>query len=637
MSTPAVVAFILGRDEAARARTIASLAAQTISVKVLGAGATLLTQHAPVLVMVAAGVALDTTACERAVWYLSSHPVAGWVSGGPYHDANPTAPLEACLQFCAVRSAEARAVMTDRVWRDAGHTGAATPGLAMHCIVSLKRRGAYGGWLDPVLAVAADDAAQQQTIDRAYASLPLLDLDETDFVEPELSAPWPLPLQHLIQPATPALDVQVAPATGARVLALLQGFPMGGYTAFNADVLPRLAARGHVITTACLEWWRSDWRLDQLRAVAPDIHHVPSVVPFAAMAAYVEHLMTSRAIDVVLLSHAFAGYRLLPWLRARFPHVAFVDYVHTEWFEQSMYGSYATMSAQWSAALDAHIASSRALAEAIVQGGAEPSRVQVAHIGIDTATWSRAGIDRDGIRSAFGASAESTVLLFAGRVSPEKRPLIAVEALEQLRAEGRDVRLVVAGDGPLLRAMHDMVATRGLAEWVSFLGEVDEATLRQVYSAADVFFAPSEIEGIARTLYEAMSMECVPVVSNVGGQRELVTTSCGTLVNPQPGTVATYLPSLRSWCDAAARMRAGQAARAHIVEHFDSQHTVAALEAAFSSARASARGRVGGEAPPALLMPPALAEEMAVLGLDVARRQALAAAAAANGARGRSA
>ena len=614
--------LIVGNDEAARSRTLSSLEAQTVAVPVLQAGDSVAASGAGIVILAAAGATLDRTACERLVWYLATHPQVEWVSGGAYGSAGPEHALGGIMHIVAVREARAVTLLGAPVWRRAGHDAVATPGVALQCVMAMQRAGGAGGWLDPLLT-SLDEVtpALRADLARAAATLDVLGVSVEQLVDVRATRPSPLPLQHVPTSPLPAMPVRLEPARATRTLVLVQGFPMGGYSAFNADLIPRLVARGHAVTTAALEWWRSDWRLDQVRRVAPDIHHVPSAVPFAHIPSYLEHLIRSREIEVVLLSHAFLGYRLLMHLRATFPQVAFVDYVHTEWYEAGMYGSYATMSAAWSSQLDAQIVSSGALGQSLVREGAHPDRVHVAYIGIDTTQWKRAGIDRDEIRSAFGASADSVVLLFAGRVSPEKRPLLALDALERLRAEGRDVRLVVAGDGPVLRALHEEVAIRQLDEWVSLLGEVDEHTLRQVYSAADIYFAPSEIEGIARTLYEAMAMECVPVVSDVGGQRELVEPAFGAVVTPGPGTIDGYLPALRRWCAPDRRAAAGVAARAAIVAKFDSQQTLASIEGAITAARTRrAHSSIPADS--------AMAREFAVLGLEVARRHAAAMAAA---------
>lgn len=626
-----VTALVIGGTDAERRTTIASLDAQSVAVHVVRAGEAVVSHGGGTLLLIAAGTVVDVTAAERFAWFLGTHPHYEWVVGGAYRDTMPVDGTSALMHCVAVRTERACALLGAPVFTSAGHDGRGTPGLSLRLVVAMHRAGGRGAFLEGTRA-DTDSPPEwlHEDVARAHATLAVLGVDPAALVDPRSTRPSPLPVQRLAA-STSWPAVQPAPDARRRALVLVQGFPMGGYTAFNADLIPRLVAHGYAITTASLEWWRSDWRLDRVRAVAPDIHHVPSVVPFANMADYIAHLIRSRRVQVVFMSHTFLGYRLLMQLRAQFPDVAFVDYVHTEWFEVGMYGSYAAMSARWSSQLDAQIVSSAALGRALVRDGADPARVHVAYIGIDAARWTRQGIDRDGIRLAFGAGPDSTVLLFAGRVSPEKRPLLAVDALERLRAEGRDVRLVVAGDGPLLRALSDEVNARGLDASVSLLGEVDEDTLRQVYAAADIVFAPSEIEGVARTLYEAMAMECIPVVSDVGGQRELVHTDFGALVPPGRGVVDDYLPALRRWCDPRMRDRAGAAARARIEATFDSHHTLAAIDGVIDGAIAAAGARRAAPVAESTAADRAIAEELAVLGTEVARRHAVAVAAALDG------
>jgi glycosyltransferase involved in cell wall biosynthesis len=450
---------------------------------------------------------------------------------------------------------------------------------------------------EPVIATHTDAAVLTQIHAAAGAALQRLGLDAAALVAHDTHHMSALPIQALQHPIAPAFAVRRAAATAARILVLVQSFPMGGYTAFNADLLPRLAARGHVITTCMTEVWHSDWRLDQVRAVSPDIHHAHAVVPAPAVAAYIDWLITSRAVEVVLLSHSYLGYHLLPWLRARHPGVAFVDYVHTDWFEAGMYGSYATMAARWESQLDAQLATSHALVAQLVAGGCAPEAVRAAHIGVDTTVWQHTGQRLADVRQSFGATRDTVVLLFAGRVSPEKRPLLAIDVLARLLTEGTDARLVIAGGGPLLRACADHATARGVASSVHILGELDEHTLRHVYASADVFLA----------------LGCVPVVSDVGGQRELVVPGTGSLVDASRNDAAPYLEGVRPFLDRTVRAQAAAAARAHITSHFDSARTVQTVCETLALARMR---RVARQA----VVPAAIAEELAVMGLDVLRR-----------------
>jgi glycosyltransferase involved in cell wall biosynthesis len=290
--------------------------------------------------------------------------------------------------------------------------------------------------------------------------------------------------------------------------------------------------------------------------------------------------------------------------------------VHTDWFEPAMYGSYATMAMRFASQLDAQLATSEALVAQLVAGGCAPEAMRAAHIGIDTDVWQHTGARRGDIRSSLGATNETVLLLFAGRLSPEKRPHLAVDVVAQLTQDGRDVVLVFAGDGPLLKATHDRAHASGVGDRCKFLGELDEPTLRATYAAADVFLAPSEIEGVARSLYEAMAMGCIPVVSDVGGQCELVAPETGSLVPACGNDASRYANAVRRYFDNTVRTTTSAAARARIVNGFGFTRTVGIVLNTLALARARRRARQD-------VLQPEMAEELAVQSLEMIRRHAL--------------
>ncbi len=599
-----------GASSGARERTLASVSAQSIDVEVVTTTEALLRGSGEFVALVLSGTVLDATACERAVWFLASHPAVPCVTGASATPSATSAMLAAALQFVVMRMSVAQRLL------DAGDQLQAATAIAL-IIGSRRESGRGAGWVsDPLIRANADPAILVRIEAEAHVALQQLALDDAALFDLGASGVPVAPQQALTSVAWPAIDVKRAPTGGMRILALLQGFPMGGYTAFNAELLPRLTASGHAVTTCTTEFFRTDWRLDLVRDAAPDIHHAHAVVPSTAVPSYIDWLITSRAIDVVLLSHSYLGFHALPYLRARHPTVAFVDYVHTDWFESAMYGSYATMASRFEGQLDAQLATSVALASQLIDAGCDAAAVRTAHIGIDTAAWRHAGPRLEAVRTSLGASKDTVVLLFSGRISPEKRPELAVDALVQLRAEGTDALLVFAGSGQLLQATHERSVALGVESSCKFLGELDEATLRHVYAAADLFIAPSAIEGIARSLYEAMAMGCVPVVSDVGGQRELVIDGTGSLVNAACATASPYVDGIRPWLARDARSRASAAARAHIVAHFDSHRTV---QKVCDALRLGITRRVIRQE----TLPAAMAEELAVMAIEVMRRHVL--------------
>lgn len=120
-------------------------------------------------------------------------------------------------------------------------------------------------------------------------------------------------------------------------------------------------------------------------------------------------------------------------------------------------------------------------------------------------------------REKLGIADDAFVLFSAGRVIREKGFHIGLNAFRRLRAEGRNVHYIVAGDGKYLAHLKDFVHAHGLQDTVTFLGFVQHDTLRSYYNAADVFVAPTlRAEGFPLTFCE--SLLCgVPVIASAFG------------------------------------------------------------------------------------------------------------------------
>ncbi|MFI6349766.1 glycosyltransferase [Streptomyces sp. NPDC050560] len=113
---------------------------------------------------------------------------------------------------------------------------------------------------------------------------------------------------------------------------------------------------------------------------------------------------------------------------------------------------------------------------------------------------------------AWYARADETLLALCSRLSVEKRPGIALDALAALLARGVRARLVVAGDGPLGPRLRQRAAARGLP--VTFLGHIsDRATLGALQATADVCLAPGPAETFGLAALEALAC-ATPVVVN---------------------------------------------------------------------------------------------------------------------------
>ncbi|MCK6439395.1 MAG: N-acetyl-alpha-D-glucosaminyl L-malate synthase BshA [Planctomycetes bacterium] len=146
-----------------------------------------------------------------------------------------------------------------------------------------------------------------------------------------------------------------------------------------------------------------------------------------------------------------------------------------------------------------------------------------------------------------------------------KRPLDVIEAFAKI-CRTLKARLIMLGDGPLLRACKDRSKDLKIADRVRFLGTVD--TPWELLPQADVFFLPSEHESFGLAALEAMSCGVPVVASNTGGISEVLTHGeTGFLSNV--GDVAGYAKSMEQLLsDPKLHKRMADAARAHAVDRF---------------------------------------------------------------------
>ncbi len=136
------------------------------------------------------------------------------------------------------------------------------------------------------------------------------------------------------------------------------------------------------------------------------------------------------------------------------------------------------------------------------------------------------------MRERANIPADSIVLLYAGRISPEKNIELLTDLMKVLsKAETRDFRLLVAGAGPKadwLKAETDKLFPNKIV----LLGHLDKETLASYYANADVFVHPNPREPFGIGPLEAMASGVPVVAPNSGGILSYATQENAWLVEP---------------------------------------------------------------------------------------------------------
>jgi glycosyltransferase involved in cell wall biosynthesis len=194
--------------------------------------------------------------------------------------------------------------------------------------------------------------------------------------------------------------------------------------------------------------------------------------------------------------------------------------------------------------------------------------VTVVPNGVDTTRFAPEGPASDRVPDA------GPLVLFVGRLVEGKRPRDAVHALAHVRERtGLDVRLAVAGEGPLREAVADLAADLRVADAVTLLGQVPYDEMPRLYRAADALLLPSRAEGLPRTVLESFASG-TPVVTSDLPQVAPVAEVGGRTASP--GDVAGFADALATLStDPDLRASLGAAGRAHVAAEHDWSDTVA--------------------------------------------------------------
>ena len=142
----------------------------------------------------------------------------------------------------------------------------------------------------------------------------------------------------------------------------------------------------------------------------------------------------------------------------------------------------------------------------------------------------------DDIRTEMGVRAgipqDSIMLLYAGRISPEKNIGLLVDVMNILSKDSQhDFRLLVAGAGPQSEWLREK-GEKSAPGKIKLLGHLDKETLANYYANADVFVHPNPKEPFGIDPLEAMASGVATVAPNAGGILSYATDENAWLVEP---------------------------------------------------------------------------------------------------------
>jgi glycosyltransferase involved in cell wall biosynthesis len=180
------------------------------------------------------------------------------------------------------------------------------------------------------------------------------------------------------------------------------------------------------------------------------------------------------------------------------------------------------------------LAVSEALKADMVRIDMPEERITVHYTGVDLDRFNVQ--DRATAKSALGIS--GTLIVSVGALIPRKGQSLVIDSLPHLP----DAQLVLIGEGEDRARLSQQAEAMGVADRVTFTGNLPHEEIAAWLSAADVMALPSASEGLANAWVEALACGTPIVITNAGGAREVLTDeSAGRIVERTAGGVLAGL------------------------------------------------------------------------------------------------
>ena len=134
----------------------------------------------------------------------------------------------------------------------------------------------------------------------------------------------------------------------------------------------------------------------------------------------------------------------------------------------------------------------------------------------------QAGVDRWGIRRRFGVGDHEKLVLYVGRLVPQKGIEYMIRAAPRVSWRFPEAKFVIVGEG-WMRGHLEWIAEQSGQRWrINFTGFISDEDLVALTKSADVMVVPSVYEPFGIVALEGMAAGVPVVASQVGGLAEVV-------------------------------------------------------------------------------------------------------------------
>lgn len=318
--------------------------------------------------------------------------------------------------------------------------------------------------------------------------------------------------------------IRKAESPKINILMIIPWMITGGADKFNLNLISRLNPEKFEFTIITTLPAKNEWR-ENFEKYAT-IYDLTTFLDMKDWLGFINYIIEKNSINLIFNSNSEFGYKILPYLKARNPEIPIVDYVHMEeWYWKN--GGFSRDSSIVSNVIDKTFTCNENSRQILIKHfDRKPRETKTIYIGTDILENKEKSGEKLTLKNA--KDADKKYIGFICRMVEQKRPYLFLEVCKKLYETEKNLKVIVAGDGPMLTGFKKKVKDNNLEEIFEFKGKVQNP--KDIYEMCDITVNTSIKEGVALTTYESLALGVPVVASDVGGQKEVITEDVGIVV-----------------------------------------------------------------------------------------------------------
>ena len=311
------------------------------------------------------------------------------------------------------------------------------------------------------------------------------------------------------------------------ILMMIPWMVTGGADKFNLDLLTGLDKDKFDITIVTTEPTVNTYRQEFEKNAT--VYDLTTFLDKKYWTSFINYIIKKNNINLIFNTNCKFGYSALPYIKAKYPKIPIVDYIHMEeWYNRN--GGYSRDSSMVESVIDKTLLCNKNSEKILIDYfKRNKNDLETVYIGVNEKEFNPQDYNKEELLKKYNINKnERYIISYICRIADQKRPHLLMQIVKALKQGRNNFLVLVVGDGNMLSSIKTEAKRLQLMDNIMFLGNITKT--KEIYAISDLTLNCSIKEGVALTSYESLAMGIPVISSDVGGQKELISNDVGVIV-----------------------------------------------------------------------------------------------------------